>query len=159
LNQKVICPPDIFAKNVSFRNVDMNNIPRDLRNFDFNWSSCALEHIGGFQKSVDFIENNLDTLRPGGLAVHTTEYNLSSNVSTEEDPNGYVFRENDIRYIVEKITRMGHYIYPLDLRHGALPADNFVDEQPYKERLHLRLRLKSYAATSIGLIIRKKACP
>ncbi|MDR2793708.1 MAG: methyltransferase domain-containing protein, partial [Treponema sp.] len=83
LNQRGICPPDIFAKNVSFRTIDMNTIPDDLRGmFDFIWSSCALEHIGGAQNSEDFICNSLDTLRPGGLAVHTTEYNVSSNEDT-----------------------------------------------------------------------------
>ncbi|MDR3356505.1 MAG: class I SAM-dependent methyltransferase [Spirochaetaceae bacterium] len=158
LNQKGICPPDVFAANVSFRNIDMNKIPDDLRGagqFDFIWSSCALEHIGGPQKSADFIFNSLDTLRPGGLAVHTTEYNLSSDEDTHEDPYGYVFRKKDIEGIVEKIYRLGHYVYPLDFRQGIQPADTFVDEFPYKQELHLRLRLEHYAATSLGIIIRK----
>jgi 2-polyprenyl-3-methyl-5-hydroxy-6-metoxy-1,4-benzoquinol methylase len=156
LNQKGICPPAIFKENVSFRNIDMNNIPDDLRRgmFDFIWSSCALEHIGGLQKSVDFIINSLDTLRPGGIAVHTTEYNLSSNDDTQEDPSGYVFRRKDIEDIAEKITRLGHHVYPLDFRQGKLGGDMFVDETPYQQKLHLRLRLGHYAATSFGLIIK-----
>jgi hypothetical protein len=104
---------------------------------------------------MDFICNSLDTLRPGGLAVHTTEYNLSSNENTQEDPYGYVFRKKDIELIAEKITRLGHYVYPLDFRQGIQPGDMFVDEPPYNQYPHLRLRLKHYAATSIGLIIRK----
>jgi SAM-dependent methyltransferase len=158
LNQKCICPPDIFTANVSFRNVDMNDIPDDLRKegrFDFIWSSCALEHIGGAQNSMDFICNSLDTLRPGGLAVHTTEYNLSSNEDTQEDPHGYVFRKKDIERITEKITQRGHYVYPLDFRQGIQAGDRFIDEEPYKQKLHLRLRLKHYAATSMGIVIRK----
>jgi 2-polyprenyl-3-methyl-5-hydroxy-6-metoxy-1,4-benzoquinol methylase len=159
LNQKGICPPDIFSDGVSFRNIDMNRIPDDLRGgggqFDFIWSSCALEHIGGPQKSAGFIRNSLDTLRPGGLAVHTTEYNLSSNEDTVEDPCGYVFRKKDIEGIVEKLTRLGHYVYPLDFRQGEQSGDEFVDEPPYKQKLHLRLRLGRYAATSLGIIIRK----
>jgi 2-polyprenyl-3-methyl-5-hydroxy-6-metoxy-1,4-benzoquinol methylase len=158
LNQRGICPGDTFAKNVSFRNIDMNNIPDDLRGeggrFDFIWSSCALEHIGGLQKSADFICNSLDTLRPGGIAVHTTEYNLSSNKDTQEDPYGYVFRKKDIEGIAEKISRLGHYVYPLDFRWGIQRGDTFVDEPPYKQKPHLRLRLGNYAATSFGIIIR-----
>jgi SAM-dependent methyltransferase len=160
LNQRDICPPGVFATNVSFRGIDMNSIPDDLRGggggFDFNWSSCALEHIGGPQRSMDFICNCLDTLRPGGLAVHTTEYNLSSNEDTQTDPYSYVFRKKDIELMAEKITRLGHYVYPLDFRQGIQPGDKFVDEPPYKQKLHLRLRLERYAATSIGIIIRKR---
>ena len=88
--------------------------------------------------------------------MHTTEYNLSSNENTQEDPSGYVFRKKDIEQIMEKITRLGHYVYPIDFRQGIQPCDKFVDEYPYKENLHLRLRLQSYAATSLGLIIRKR---
>jgi hypothetical protein len=104
---------------------------------------------------MDFIINCLDTLRPGGIAVHTTEYNISSNEDTQEDPYGYVFRKKDIEHIAEKITKMGHYVYPLDFHQGTQCGDKFVDEIPHKNKLHLRLRLGKYAATSIGLIIRK----
>jgi hypothetical protein len=159
LNSAGICPEDIFKKNVCYRNVDMNNIPDDLRDFDFNWSSCALEHIGGLQKSLDFMVNNLDTLRSGGLAVHTTEFNLSSNTDTLEDPNNVILREKDILSLVEKLTDMGHYVYPLDLKRGASPGDRFVDIPPYFKNdhpIHLRLLLDDYITTSIGLIIRRK---
>jgi hypothetical protein len=157
LNHSQICPDDVFIKNVHFRNVDMNAIPADLRNFDFNWSSCALEHIGGMQKSLDFIINQLDTLRSGGLAVHTTEFNLTSNNRTANDPGGCVLRKRDILGIVEELEKLGHYVYPLDLRRGCLAGDSYVDLPPYQSHpVHLRLLVSAYAATSIGLIIRKK---
>jgi hypothetical protein len=156
LNNAGIYPNDIFKQNVQYRNVDMNNIPSDLRNFDFNWSSCALEHIGGLQKSLDFFVTNLDTLRSGGLAVHTTEFNLSSNADTFEDPNNVILREKDIVSIIEKLTNMGHYVYPLNLKRGNLPGDMFVDIPPYRQYpVHLRLLLGGYVTTSIGLIIKK----
>jgi cyclopropane fatty-acyl-phospholipid synthase-like methyltransferase len=75
---------DSFARQVSWRAVDMNAIPGDLRGFDLCWSACALEHLGGIRHGLDFIAASLDCLRPGGLAVHTTEFNLSSDTDTVE---------------------------------------------------------------------------
>ena len=43
LNERNICPPDIFAQSVRFQEVDMNNFSKDpLGEFDFVWSSCVL---------------------------------------------------------------------------------------------------------------------
>lgn len=157
LNERNICPNDVFLKNVKYRDVDMNNIPSDIRDFDFNWSSCSMEHLGGMDKSFDFLVNCLETLKPGGLAVHTTEFNLSSNNETSTDPYCCIFREKDILSWVKKITALGHYVYPLDLRRGTYVTDNYVDIPPYcKHKVHLRILLGQFASTSIGLIIRKK---
>jgi SAM-dependent methyltransferase len=156
LNEKRICPDAMFTENVQYRDVDMNNIPGDLRNYDFCWSSCALEHIGGIEKSKEFLSNNLAVLRSGGLAVHTTEFNMSSNDNTLNEPHTCILREKDIQAAIENITKKGHYVYPFDLRFGTLLGDKYVDVPPYKLSLHLRLLLKRWTATSIGLIVRKK---
>jgi hypothetical protein len=157
LNDQQICPDELFVKNVHYQNVDMNTIPSNLRNFDFNWSSCALEHIGSIQKSMDFIVNQLDTLRSGGLAVHTTEFNLSSDSKTLDDPLTCILRKRDILEVADKLEKLGHYVYPLDLRRGRLAGDRFVDVVPFKQYpVHLRLVLVAWVTTSIGLIIQKK---
>lgn len=148
---------------MSFKNVNMNKIPNDLRDFDFNWSSCALEHLGGIKEALNFICNNLDTLRSGGLAVHTTEFNLSSNHDTLNEPRACILREKDIIRIIDKLRKKGHYVYPLDLRKGQLPGDKWVDVPNFGEnynslerKTHLRFLIYSYITTSIGLIIKKK---
>lgn len=157
LNQFKICDDEIFYKNVSFIPLNMNNIPDNLIDFDFNWSSCALEHIGGLENSINFLINNLKTLKSGGISVHTTEFNLSSNEDTLLDPHCVIFREKDILYVIKKIEDLGHYVYPLDLRKGIYVADNYVDIPPYySNNIHLRLKLDKYITTSIGLIIKKK---
>lgn len=88
LNDRGICESGIFEECVDFRVVDMNEIPCNLKGYDFLWSSCSLEHLGTLQKGVKFIWNSLECLRPGGVAVHTTEYNLSSNLDTVEEGGG-----------------------------------------------------------------------
>ena len=80
LNQRGLCPEARFHENVTFRVADMRALPTDLGHFDFVWSSCALEHLGSLEAGMHFIEASLALLKPGGVAVHTTEYNLTSNL-------------------------------------------------------------------------------
>jgi hypothetical protein len=55
LNQQDICPEHTFSRLVTFREVNMNDIDADLSGqFDFCWSSCALEHLGSLQHGLDF---------------------------------------------------------------------------------------------------------
>ena len=64
------------------RTVDMNAPPRrppHRGRFDFTWSSCALEHLGTLAAGADFVVAQMDCLRPGGVAVHTTEYLVACN--------------------------------------------------------------------------------
>jgi hypothetical protein len=42
LNSRNLCPDKKFKENCTFRHVDMNDIPKDVAEFDFAWSSCAL---------------------------------------------------------------------------------------------------------------------
>ena len=73
LNKRRICPEKKFKKSVKYRPVDMNEIPDDIGQFDFNWSSCSFEHLGSIEKGIRFLKEQFKTLRPGGWAVHTTE--------------------------------------------------------------------------------------
>jgi SAM-dependent methyltransferase len=157
LNERHLCSPDIFAKNVTYREVNMNNIPTDLKEFDFCWSSCALEHIGGIENGLRFIENSVKTLKPGGIAVHTTEYNLFSIDETLESKGLSLFRRKDIEDVIERLVSNGHYVWPMNWHIGKSLVDNFVDLPPYhKKRMnHLRILISRYPCTSIGLIIKR----
>jgi hypothetical protein len=44
---------------------------------------------------------------------------------------------------------------PLDLEPGYGEVDRYIDVAPYRDERHLKLALEGYAATSIGVIIRK----
>jgi 2-polyprenyl-3-methyl-5-hydroxy-6-metoxy-1,4-benzoquinol methylase len=156
LNERGICANEVFEKNVSFRPEDMNNISSDLRDFDFVWSSCAFEHLGSIQKGLDFVCNAMQCLKPGGIAVHTTEFNLSSNFSTAESENLVIFRKFDFESLVQKLERQGHIVSPLNLNPGTGELDRHVDLPPYQNDPHLRLQLSRYVITSIGLIIQHK---
>ena len=156
LNNRGICDEETFKKNVKYRNVDMNNIPKDLKEFDFCWSACAVEHIGGLDKSLEHICNCMEILKPGGIFVFTTEYNLSSEDETLENPYNYIFTKKNIEMIKNRLEKAGHYVYPLDLKLGESGVDKYVDMPPYHQKLHLRSLFEGYVVTSIGIIVRNK---
>jgi hypothetical protein len=156
LNTRHLCDDSLFYNKVKYRAVDMNHIPHDITDYDFNWSSCSFEHLGSIRKGMNFLKNQLQTLKTGGWAVHTTEYNVSSDDKTlDNDANTVIFRKRDIDAIVTELRDDGHFVEELDFSLGGLPEDFDVDIYPYKQEVHLKLQLYEYVTTSIGLIIQK----
>jgi hypothetical protein len=153
LNTHGLCPAEEFGRRVSFRAVDMNAIPVDLRGFDFTWSSCALEHLGTLAAGVDFVVAQMDCLKPGGVAVHTTEYLIASSDETVEAGGTVFYRRRDIEALVDRLRGAGHGI-DVDFTLGATPEDLHVDVPPYTD-VHLRTRLGDYETTSLALVITK----
>lgn len=153
LNRYGLCDADRFRTATSFRIVNMNSIPRNLRHFDFNWSSCAFEHLGSIEQGIRFIIKQMDTLRPGGVAVHTTEFNVGSGDDTVESGGTVIFRRRDIQEMASLLRRAGHRV-ECDFSEGDGAADRHVDVKPYTGT-HLRVLLSDHIATSFGLIIEK----
>jgi hypothetical protein len=132
----------------------MNSIPSDLRGFDFTWSSCSFEHLGSIKKGLQFLENQMACLRPGGIAVHTTEFNLTSNRKTINHGSLVLFRHRDIEKIAARLRAKGHSI-DLDFDPGTSPADQYIDVPPYVHLPCLKIRFGDFVTTSIGLTITK----
>lgn len=153
LNQRGICPEAEFARRVSFRVVNMNDIPPDLRGFDFVWSSCSIEHVGSIELSLKFMERMTECLVAGGVAVHTTELNLSSRVNTFTTGHDIIYRRSDLAEMRRRLRKLGHAMEPFDYRLGKTPYDRFVDRPPYVLDPHLKLTIGPYVSTSIGLIV------
>ena len=158
LNCFGICDKDIFAKRAEYRDVDMNFIPDDIRGFDFCWSSCAIEHIGGLEKSKAFLKNVLDVLKPGGISVHTTEINLDSDIATIEKGDSIIFRRCDIEEICRWMNDNGHKMY-VQFRRGNDRMDrrmcsyryNVYDYTDYM----LNCNIDGFDSTSFIFIIQK----
>jgi hypothetical protein len=145
-----------FLDNASFRPVDMNAIPKDLTGFDFCWSACALEHLGSLDHGLDFIRKSLACLKPGGVAVHTTEFNLGSGSRTLERGRSVVYRESDLVGFAAELCDDGQDI-TLNLHPGSDPPDLMIDRD-HDSDIHLRLYVRQKVlATSLGLAIRKAA--
>ena len=143
-----------FKKNVSFSFVDMNDIPDDLEGFDFTWSACACEHLGSIENGISFIKNSLRCLNPGGVAVHTTEFNVSSDDDTVIEGSTVLFRKKDMEAMADELRKEGHSI-ELNFNTGAQPLDSFYDIPPYSENIHLKLLIEKYITTSFGVVVKK----
>jgi hypothetical protein len=149
-----ICPPERFLERVSFRPVDMNDVPDDLRDFDFTWSACAIEHLGDLEAGWRFFERQLECLRPGGIGVHTTEFNVSSDVDTLTDGHTVLYRRCDIEALVTRMRARGHDMQ-VTFALGTSPEDLHVDVEPYTNT-HLRMTTGPFVNTSFGLVVRKR---
>ena len=158
---------EAFDEKVQLRFVDMNAIPADLTGYDFCWSVCALEHLGSIANGLAFIENSLDCLRPGGLAVHTTEFNIREDGPTVDNWMSVAFQRRHMDALAQRLTAQGHQVAPFDFGLGSGPLDRFVDLPPYHAELpanlaewlgppaHLKLSIDGMIVTCIGLAIRK----
>jgi len=143
----------VFDRAVTFREVDMRDIPSDLHGFDFTWSACAFEHLGSLAAGQEFILRQMDCLRPGGYAVHTTEFNVGSNTRTVGVGDTVLYRRRDLDYLVKALRSLGHAV-DIDYETGTSPADLHVDHPPWSGP-HLKIQLGRYVATSMALIIEK----
>lgn len=154
LNSRRICPPDLFERNVDFRFVDMNAIPQDLGPFDFTWSACAFEHLGSIEAGKQFIAASARLLAPGGVGVHTTEFNCSSNDETLAKGSTVLFRRRDFEDMARQLQSEGYEV-ELNFVTGEDPLDVHVDLPPYQPDNHLKLQIERWVTTSFGIVMRK----
>ena len=155
-----------FDQHVSLAYVDMNAIPSSLSDFDFCWSICALEHLGSIKKGLDFIRNSLNAIRPGGISVHTTEFNFSPGSTIDNWPV-VLFQQEHFESIANLLRQDGNQVDPISFDIGRGALDRFIDLPPYGDDMpgymksneefpsHLKLSIDGIAATCFGMVIRK----
>jgi SAM-dependent methyltransferase len=147
-----------FDARVRFRSVDM----RDLRlpwseTFDFIWSSCSIEHLGSLEAGERFVLEAMALVKPGGIAVHTTEFNLASNEGTLVDEDCVIYRRRDIEALDLRLRAAACGLSRCDFVAGDDINDINFDYPPYGQngRPHISLLFRGHVATSLLLIIRK----
>ena len=158
LNRRGICTTRMFEELVSFEEVGMNAIPASLDSgFDLCWSACSLEHLGSLPHGLNFIRNAMNVLRPQGIAIHTTESNISSNEHTIDSTDLALFRRCDVEMLVGELQSVGFRVAPFDWSIGEGFAESVVDLPPFNGRgePHLRLKIGEYSSTSIEIIVEK----
>lgn len=154
LNGRGICPEALFRDRVRFAFVDMREAAGLRGTYDFVWSSCALEHLGSPEAGLRFLRASLERLVPGGVALHTTEYNVSSDTKTVDRGPVVLYRRRDLLALASQL-RMAGFEIELNLHTGNAPADRHVDMWPYDGTWHLKVLHTRFATTSIGLMIRR----
>ena len=101
---------------------------------------------------VNAVEN---TLKVGGVAIHTTEYNVASDTDTLEAGDTVIFRHRDMVELVQRLRDRGHEVEAFNIGPAAHTLDFHVDAPPYSGDVHLKLQLASYVTTSVGLAVRR----
>jgi SAM-dependent methyltransferase len=152
LRSSNICDADTLSRRVRSEAVDMNKIPERYRGFDFCWSACAFEHLGSINSGLEFVRNSLKCLKPGGVAVHTTEYNCYSDSRTIRYGVTVLFRMRDLLRLGADLRTHGHEIQ-FNLFQGNDPVDLHVDVPPYAFDPHLKIELRKFVTVSIGLLV------
>ncbi|NOG72849.1 cyclopropane-fatty-acyl-phospholipid synthase family protein [Roseicella sp. DB1501] len=153
-----------FDRLVSFRSADMAQLPEALLDGsrDLVWSACSMEHLGSHEAGLAFVETAMRCLRPGGIAVHTTEMNLDPAGPTLDRGSTVLFQRQHLEALEARLAARGHRMLPLDDTHPAGALDQFVDVAPFEEGRvplgpitppHLRLSIAGYPATSVGIVV------
>jgi 2-polyprenyl-3-methyl-5-hydroxy-6-metoxy-1,4-benzoquinol methylase len=168
LHHPHLCTLDQLRANVERRAVDMNAIPSDLEGYDFCWSICALEHLGSIEQGLAFVEESLKTLKPGGVAVHTTEFAFLNIARTLDQGSTVLFLRSHFEELQARLERAGHWLAPFDFHPGDGPMDKFIDGPPFPgdkrshllapwpQSYHLKVCVEGVPSTCFGLIIRKR---
>jgi hypothetical protein len=148
---------DKFGERVSFRPADMRNLAGLPGDHDFIWSSCALEHLGTLEAGMEFVMASSRLLRKGGVAVHTTEFNVRSNGPTVVEGPNVIYRRSDLEELARSLGREGFSLAPLDFDTGTHKYDLDFDTEPYMQpgKRHVKLEIDGYVATSFMLVIER----
>ena len=156
IRNHAIVDADTFNRLVTYQPCDMTAIDPALTGFDFCWSACSLEHLGSLEAGLDFIVESVERcLKPGGVAVHTTELNLSSDVDTPTAGPTVLYRRRDLAGLVDRLRARGHAADAFTVAPDTDPLDFYVDVPPYRHNPHLKLRLQGYCCTSAGVVVRR----
>ncbi|GHV58146.1 hypothetical protein FACS189460_5590 [Deltaproteobacteria bacterium] len=162
---------DIFEANFTLAYIDMNYLPPDLNNtFDFCWSICAMEHLGSIRNGLDFLKNTLKLLKPGGISIHTTEFNIYSENETIDNCGSVLFQKKHFEKLSEIINKGGDRLYPINFDLGDGLFDRYVDMPLYPRQKimgindrvhttylcpHIKLLVGGFPATCAGVILQK----
>lgn len=150
-----ICRRRDFDRLVCFQPMDMNHLPPGDRSFDFAWSSCAFEHLGSLEDGIAFVKRAMAFLRTGGIAVHTTEFNVCSNEETLLTGGAVIYRRRDIEMLERSLRSMRCGMEYPEFGCGTHQYDLLYDEEPFFTRglPHVKLLQDGFVCTSFVMVI------
>lgn len=102
-------------------------------------------------------------LKPGGIAVHTTEHKLDGSGGTIRRGPTVLYQRRHLDRLAGRLEAVGHVMLPIDAAGGAATAfDQFVDLPPYpldpsffgalEHVPHLQLAPAGHPVTSVGIV-------
>lgn len=81
--------------------------------------------------------------------------NLSSDAETVEAGPTVLFRRRDIEKLVSRLEERGHQVQKFTLAPDFHPLDFYVDIPPYRQEPHVKLMIRRFICTSVGIVVRR----
>jgi len=147
--------------------MDMRSLEFEDGAFDFCYSSCAVEHIGGRDDFLKHLAEVRRVLKGGGIYAFTTE--LHYGPETIEHPHNYYFSSTYLADLIagsgfaaeaEIDARVAHHRinYPLPEHIDRLCADGTggLARRYFSEASHVQLLLGKHPFTSVSVVLRKE---
>jgi SAM-dependent methyltransferase len=160
-----------FAARVEVSDIDLSrfNDP-SLRDFDALWSCGVINEFDAVHIAEEAVIHAMDALRPGGVAVHTTEFAFAPD-EPEETAGQLFFPASFFERLADGLNGRGHNVAPLSFGLGEAALDAYVDlEPPGLEQApklqtlwrmehgapHLKVAAGDALITSFTLIVRRR---
>ena len=144
---------DAATRLITFEPWDMRADLTPLGQHDLVWSSCVIEHLGSPAKGLDFVRRSLELLKPGGVAVHTTEMEVTPHLVSRDYGSCAVYSPEDLQSFFQSLPPGYSYAatFGVPTQHEH---DRFVDVPPYGfDPSHLKLVLRQSVTTSFSITV------
>jgi len=122
---------EVFDRHVEVSNLDARRLDDStLRGFDICWSANLVNQMPGEIDAADVIFHAMDTLKPGGVAVHTADFAFA-----DDKPMPYsgalTFPRSFFERVADGLHGRGHQVEALSFDLGDHPLDGYVDLPPF----------------------------
>jgi hypothetical protein len=160
-----------FDERVEVSDVDIRRLDDPtLRGFDGLWSCSVLSALTSTEAAAEAAINAMDTLKPGGVAVHTAEFAFADD-APRQTPGSLFFPRKFFETLADGLNGRGHSVAPLSFDLGRHALDGYVDLEPYvaegaeafedlwREGLggpHLKVISAGVLTTSFALIVKRR---
>jgi hypothetical protein len=119
---------------------------------DFCWSVCAMDHVGTIWWLKRFVLNQMNCLRPGGIAVHTAEYTISHGLPRA---GGTVWLEAaDLLDLASLAGGLGYEMAPIDWFIGDRLEDHLIDDTGTAD-VHIKAGVAGRWGTCVAIALCK----
>ncbi len=123
-----ICPPAQFFDLVHFTTIDVAAITPAITGFDFLWSSGVADRAATVQKYLQFVEDSMVCLKPGGVAVHLFRRGRCTGALAT---GGFALARPDIERIALSLVSRGHEAAQLKFGYRAKTGLEVLAEVPF----------------------------
>ena len=149
-----------FNKRVHYQPENINSLSDGIQQqrFDFVWSTCSVEHVGSIEKGIAAVLNSVKLLKPGGVAIHTVEFNLWSEEETLLSENESIWRKKDMEKLIAAARKAGYIVPSVSWGAGHMKFDRVPNGQgrcEYSDHNHVKLGCFKEIKTSYAMVIQK----